>query len=287
MLYETQIKLPHLSLAALANSEVIDPRKPTLVCLHGFLDNANSFATLIPLLNNYQCVAIDMAGHGKSEHRSIDAYYHLSDYAYDVYQLIVTLQLRNFALLGHSLGAIVSSLYASTRPKGLRGFIAIESCGPLTQSADTTAAQLRECFISRAKANKAIIHPRNIEAVVKSRCAVSDLSPKHAQQIMIRNLKTDAVGNLQWRTDKRLRTNSAMRMTEEQASSVLANIECPRLLILGNQGFEKIKAAIALRDPVFFDVPISTFEGGHHVHLESVTPVANCIDKYCAHFFKS
>jgi pimeloyl-ACP methyl ester carboxylesterase len=283
---EIEIRLPHTRVAAIVNYESLSVIKPTLIFLHGYLDNADSFATILPLLNEYQCIAIDMAGHGKSLHRSKDAHYHLSDYAYDLYQLVRTLQLSNFVLVGHSLGAIVSSLYASTQPKGLHGFIAIESCGPLSQDANTSAIQLTECFSSRTKANKPIKQPLSIEAVIKARCAISDLSASQAQQIVSRNLKTDKQGNLLWRSDNRLRTKSALRMTEEQVCNTLANICCQRLLILGKKGFEKIKVVIAKRDNIFFDVPTITFTGGHHVHLDSNVDVANCIHKYATQFFE-
>ncbi|MFT4655066.1 MAG: hypothetical protein ACI82S_002726, partial [Patiriisocius sp.] len=124
------------------------------------------------------------------------------------------------------------------------------------------------------------------EAVIKARCAISDLSASQAQQIVSRNLKTDKQGNLLWRSDNRLRTKSALRMTEEQVCNTLANICCQRLLILGKKGFEKIKVVIAKRDNIFFDVPTITFTGGHHVHLDSNVDVANCIHKYATQFFE-
>lgn len=272
-------------MAALSNSETITPSKPSLIFLHGYLDNANSFSTLLPFLSDYQCIAIDMAGHGKSQHRSADAHYHLSDYAYDLHQLVRTLQLTNYVLIGHSLGGIVCNLFACTQPQGLKGLIAIESCGPLSEEADTTASQLAGCFASRTKAYQPIKQPSSIEAVVKSRCAVSDLNVENARLIVSRNLKTDAKGNVQWRTDKRLRTKSAMRMTEAQVCAVLGNIHCPRALILGKQGFEKIREAIELRSSVFLDVPVDTFEGGHHVHLESTDDVLQCIKQHTRQFF--
>ena len=46
----------------------------TIVCLHGWLDNANSFATLAPLLAtqfNMRVIGIDLPGHGKSSHSSL------------------------------------------------------------------------------------------------------------------------------------------------------------------------------------------------------------------------
>jgi pimeloyl-ACP methyl ester carboxylesterase len=287
MLKDISIRLPHIELAALTNRETIDCEKPTLIFLHGYLDSAGSFETLMPLLKEYQCIAVDLAGHGKSQHRSEDAHYHLIDFAYDIYQLVLSLNLSKFVLVGHSLGAIVSSIYASTTPPGLRGFVAIESCGPLAEDPETTALQITKCFDSRHHANKKIKHPASLDAVIKARCAISDLSAKHAKQIVSRNLVKDVQAHLQWRTDKRLRTTSPIRMTEEQARSILKNIQCPRVIILGNKGFEKVKVAIEQREAEFAGVPVVSFDGGHHVHLDSEQKVADCIDKQVASFFKA
>ncbi len=39
------------------------------IALHGYLDNANSFDELAPLLRNHRIFAMDFAGHGASNHR--------------------------------------------------------------------------------------------------------------------------------------------------------------------------------------------------------------------------
>lgn len=40
-----------------------------VLCIHGYLDNAGSFDTLVPLLpRNLCCVSIDLPGHGWSSH---------------------------------------------------------------------------------------------------------------------------------------------------------------------------------------------------------------------------
>uniref|UniRef100_A0A7N9IA78 AB hydrolase-1 domain-containing protein n=1 Tax=Macaca fascicularis TaxID=9541 RepID=A0A7N9IA78_MACFA len=51
---------------------------PPVLCLHGWLDNANSFDRLIPLLpQDFYYVAMDFGGHGLSSHYSSGVpYYH-------------------------------------------------------------------------------------------------------------------------------------------------------------------------------------------------------------------
>lgn len=80
---DIRLSLPHIELAA----QVYGPEdgRPVLA-LHGWLDNANSFARLAPKLTGLRIVALDLAGHGYSGHRPIGAGYALWDYAHDVLQ---------------------------------------------------------------------------------------------------------------------------------------------------------------------------------------------------------
>lgn len=301
-MHELKFALPFMQMAALSNVsaikvEAIAESSPLIICLHGYLDNANSFLPILPLLSQHQCIAIDMAGHGASSHRPAGGHYHLSDYAYDLYQLIESQGFSHVVLVGHSLGGIVSAIYASTQAPQVLGYIAIESIGPLSQSEETTSDQLRECFASRNKALGPIRQPKNLQDLVRARCAISDLSDKNAEIILRRNViectgeteqlsirTTDQTSHLMWRTDKNLRTQSPFRMSEAQARNVLDNIRCPRRLILGEQGFAKIKQALTQREAQFSNVPVAVYPGGHHVHMESAQCVAEQINKWLDDF---
>ena len=46
------------------------------VGLHGWLDNANTFDRLAPLIPELNLVALDFAGHGLSNHRAEGVHYH-------------------------------------------------------------------------------------------------------------------------------------------------------------------------------------------------------------------
>lgn len=277
-------------MAALCNKPTlelgqINAVRPLVICLHGYLDNANSFSTLLPLLSEYQCIAIDLIGHGLSDHRPVGCHYHLADYAYDLFQLIEGIGVSDVILVGHSLGGIVCSIYASTKPSCLSGFIAIETIGPLSQSEDTTAEQLAACFKSRHKALGPIKQPKNMDVLIKARCAMSDLKTDQARTLLSRNI-FEKDGKLIWSTDKNLRTQSLFRMTEAQAINILDNIECSRKLILGASGFSKIKQVLSERQEQFATVEVVEFHGGHHVHMDSPQLVASQILNWVQDFIK-
>ena len=95
---ELRLALPHIELAAHVFGPV-DGRP--VIALYGWLDNANSFARLAPQLQGLRIVALDMAGHGLSQHRPVGAGYALYDYAHDVLQVAEQLGWQRFSLLGH------------------------------------------------------------------------------------------------------------------------------------------------------------------------------------------
>src|SRR3546814_5071589 len=76
---ERRITLAPLQLAAQVWG---NDTSPPLLALHGWLDNAGSFPRLAPLLaTEYQVIALDLPGHGHSDHLAAGARYHYLHYA--------------------------------------------------------------------------------------------------------------------------------------------------------------------------------------------------------------
>ena len=63
---------------SLAAVEWGDPDGLPVIALHGWLDNAASFAPLAARLEGVRLIALDLAGHGLSDHPSPDNTYHIS-----------------------------------------------------------------------------------------------------------------------------------------------------------------------------------------------------------------
>jgi len=78
---EICIDLPHIRLAGQRWGE----GEHIVLALHGWLDNAASFAPLAPHLidDNTSLIALEFAGHGRSAHRPLGAGYHFTDHMRD------------------------------------------------------------------------------------------------------------------------------------------------------------------------------------------------------------
>jgi hypothetical protein len=96
---ELKVSTSGLELAALSWGE---PDAPPLLMLHGWLDNAASFALLAPYLaERFHVIALDLPGHGGSRHFPGSMIYQHVDYARAVLGAVDALALPRFHLLGH------------------------------------------------------------------------------------------------------------------------------------------------------------------------------------------
>lgn len=250
-----------------------------LLFLHGYLDNSASFCPLLDHLNDFSCLSLDLPGHGKTFHRSHDAHYHLIDYAYDLHRLIQDIGHGQIILVGHSLGGIIASILASTGVESIASLVCIESAGPLSEIETTTSAQITQSFISRDSVlNKAHTPPQShdLDKLIKLKSKIGDLSEDHSKLILQRNLKS-VDGRYYWRSDRALKTQSVVRMTESQAQDVLVNVSCPSHLILGSSGYQKLKRLIKVRHNIFQRWQQYECDGNHYVHMQSPIHVADII----------
>ena len=112
------------------------------LALHGWLDNANTFARLAPRLPQLHWVAIDLPGHGLSEHRSPDAKYHFIDWVGDVMAAADALGWQRFSLVGHSMGAAIAALCAGAYPNRVKRLALLDGLGPFSSEAEDVPARL-------------------------------------------------------------------------------------------------------------------------------------------------
>ena len=120
-----------------------DATLPTIIALHGWLDNAASFLELAPLLENYQVISIDLPGHGLSDDRSPDATYQIWDDLPQLCKIVEDVSSSPTILMGHSRGAIISILMASVLGEKVCSIIALDALIPEAQLDGAVVGQLQ------------------------------------------------------------------------------------------------------------------------------------------------
>ncbi len=266
------IDVPNYRLAAVAWSN--ESGKPVLA-LHGWLDNAASFSALGPLLAGCRVVAVDMPGHGLSDHQSWNGPYHLVDYVKVVLDAADTLGWNEFCLLGHSLGANVATLVAAIAPKRISELVLIEGVGPLTDEPDDAPDRLAKAVRHVGKLNNNPMPTyTSADDAIAARLKVNDMTKASATTIVMRNLK-DVDEGVTWRTDKKLTLTTPVYLTEPQVLAFLKRIKMRTLLILGEEGYLVYRESVGKRCKVVPDLTTITLPGKHHLHLDDAQPVAN------------
>ncbi len=275
--------LPHIRLSSLQyhsqNSEIVT------IALHGWLDNANSFSPLMAVNNNHHVIAIDWPGHGHSQHRGVDASYQLLDYVYDLYALIEHHQWQKVNIIGHSLGAIVASIFTGTFPELVNKLVLIEALGAISSKPQETRDLLKKSIVNRYREQiKESSNKRysSFEKAVLARTMASDFNSDIAKILVERSLLATDDG-FKWRSDPRLKQLSPMRMVEQQALDLLSGIEHETLLILGENGYLSLRKTLSERMAVMPNLNVHTLAGGHHLHMEHPEPVWRLISQ---HLFK-
>jgi len=269
-----------------------DRSKPVLLAVHGWLDNAASFIPLADALKGslddgslpYQLIAIDLPGHGGSTHKT--GHYNFIEWVDDLYQIIQTQRWGPVTIIGHSMGAMISSILAATFPELVKRIVLIEGLGAISAEADQTVSLLRKGIESRAIYNKGTNQSMSrknnaltLERVVKARCLVSDLTEEHAKLICNRNL-TDTQHGVRFRSDPKLKIRSLVRLTEPQVIDILSAISTTCLIIVGGRGFPLINQTLKLDIFTKANFNILELSGGHHVHMDNAVKTARAVAKF-------
>ena len=258
------------------------PTGRPLLALHGWLDNANSFYNLAPLLPWARVVALDFPGHGRSEHRGSSAVYHFIDWVPDVVAAADALGWQRFVLLGHSMGAGVAALLAGSCPDMVEALIMVEGLGPYTSPAVDAPSRLATSIAERRRRAAAVARVpgsrRTREEVVALLCrSVAGLSQDGARILAERGLRELPEGGVAWRSDRRLRATSPLRLSEDQVHAFLARIAAPSLLLRATAGMEAPEALYRRRVQAIANLRVEEVGGGHHVHLDNAHAVAAAI----------
>jgi len=280
---EVNWPLKHIDLAGLHWPASTDTDTCPVLMVHGWLDNALSFARLAPAFEGTrQIYSLDMAGHGHSGHRPPGQGYLLMDYVADLAELVEThfgqSPGRQVDLVGHSLGGIVSMLYAAAFPERVRRLVMIDSLGPISRKPGEVIGQMRKAINKRMTGSaKPVVYP-DIDSAARAReGGMIPLSPEAARMLVARSMKPSGEGFV-WRADARLRHPSMIMMDEAQVMACLKKVVTPTRFLRAERGLLASRPELESRTDAITGLDLVTVPGGHHCHLDGdIGPVVDAI----------
>ncbi|XP_074866470.1 serine hydrolase-like protein 2 isoform X2 [Carettochelys insculpta] len=273
------------------------PQGYPVLCLHGWLDNANTFNRLIPLLPKDYCyVAMDFGGHGLSSHRPAGFPYHFLDYVSEVRRVTAALKWSQFTLMGHSLGGTVAGMFSCIFPEMVDKVILIESCGffPAPQESEAWLDSKRRVIerLLSLEENKA--QPpkvRSPQEALQRLLEVNTHLTEESGRILLQRGATEVLGGLVYNRDLRALVNNQDALTPEQCARFLSKIQASVLMIIAQDGI--FNPEVENSFPYFVKSLHTMFQsmlkerfqlakvpGNHFVHLNEPEVIAGLINVF-------
>jgi len=256
-----------------------DGRGTPIIALHGWLDNCASFDVLVPQLGEVQCLAVDLAGHGLSDHRvGLNDYSIWSEIA-SIYAIADQMGWQEFALLGHSRGAMMALLTAGVYPNRISHLIMIDALLPQMLTADQSVQRLQESIeeLGRRAQRKMSLYASYDHAITaRCRSPFSQILRPTAELLARRGLR-EVDGQYHWHADGKLWASSNIALSEAVVDTFLDKITAKSLLLLASNGVmnhirqcpDKLTAYERAVDKL--SITIEHFEDGHFLHMEAAS----------------
>lgn len=248
--------------------------KPALILVHGSLDHARSWDWVArELRRDFHVYALDLRGHGNSA-QPHGALYGIAEHLLDLSALADIINDFPICIIGHSLGAYITLMYAGIYPDRVRKIVAIEglSAPPAFRQRRSAPERLRRWVeaIRVMERREPRSYPDLASAVTRMKEANPHLTNEVAEHLTLHGTNLNADGSLIWKFDNYARLFAPYGFSQEDVREVLGQITCPALLFWGMESWalppeedgrsDAIKTARVVRVP----------GAGHWVHHDQV-----------------
>ena len=205
-----------------------------MILVHGGLDHARSWDWVARALrDDYHVYALDLRGHGNSAWAP-GALYSVAEHVLDLSALADIINAFPVYIIGHSLGGIVTLLYAGVYPDRVKKIVAIEGLGPPpkhrmhdVRRRDRHARMDREAFASW-RHRPPHSYPNLATAVARMKEANPFLSDEVAKHLTLHGTNWNADGSIIWKFDNYARIFAPYGMNMDDAMEVMSRITARR-----------------------------------------------------------
>lgn len=214
--------------------------KPVLVLQHGMRDHALSWSWVAEhLAGRYHVVAPDLRGHGDSDW-SPDGNYTLAGFVIDLAQIVEIYGLKEFGLLGHSLGGQIALRYAASFPERVASMILIEGIElPLIRqerASSTPYPQRVREWIDNDLMRRVRL-PRFYPDVAAAAQRMSEANPLIDSETVAYLAEAGVIEvasrGFRWKYDNACRFRAPEDQRGHDLDEILEAIDCPTLLAYG------------------------------------------------------
>ncbi|KFB39972.1 hypothetical protein ZHAS_00007357 [Anopheles sinensis] len=271
-----------------------------IVCLHGWLDNAGSFDRLLPLLPRHiSFLAIDIPGHGRSTHLPAGVAY----YALDTLRLLLYVMQyygwQRISLMSHSIGAIMSYVFAGVFPDRVDLLISFDLLKPFILDPDMLLFLLADSLPKTLDYNTDTNETRGgklyeyDQLVEHMHIGFHESISRDACHFLLYRAVEPALertGYVRRRTDPRVRHNHGLVWSHDLNLEIARRIKAPFLYV-------KTTETPLFEDPQYHqetldmlaahnkDFVQASVEGKHHVHLSDPNRVAPLVSEFLTKYW--
>ncbi|XP_068217417.1 serine hydrolase-like protein [Palaemon carinicauda] len=264
--------------------------------LHGWLDNANTFDRLVPLLPcGIEVFVLDFPGHGFSDHLPNGAYYSALSYIINVRVVVLELGWKSFVFMAHSLGSLIASYYTALFPEDVLALIQLDYIKPQDKRENIVTWLLEINLTLRTEQEKKNFPIYSREEALQRIIDSRKTGPKkdapnidlESAAVLLPRLTKQVDSGLTWIHDRKARASFEMLFGNDNWIGVLKGIKCPVLLIHALEGiykgpcseYEDIFDTYRANAKIFYYVSV---EGPHHIHLSNPSRVSPFVNSFLA-----
>lgn len=247
----------------------------TIVLVHGFMDASGTWDLVAPALaaQGLRVLAPDMRGFGDGARAPKGSYYHFVDYVFDLADLVEALcPGEPIALVGHSMGGTIATLFAGAFPERVARLTVIEGVGPPDNPFEMGPVRMRR-WIEQVRLLRADREGGEARSTYSPEEALRRLAANHrtvAEEVLahrLPHLAEDAGdGRLAWRFDPLHRTTAPMPFFAKLLIEFAKKVACPVLFVSGGPGGfhppDEEERLAAFADLQRAELPVA----GHMVH---------------------
>ncbi|XP_008315255.1 serine hydrolase-like protein [Cynoglossus semilaevis] len=269
-----------------------DHGRPVL-CLHGWADNCGTFKTLVPLLpKECRYVAFDLPGHGRSSHRPPGEFYIFPSYVMDVHRVTDALQWSKFSIIGHSMGGNIAGMFSALYPEKVDALVLLDSYGFLPTDVKKFPTIMRTGMEQMLEFEKMKDEKeRKVYTYEKAASRLSAANPalsERSVQILLERGLVPVDGGVAFTRDIRINLKNIVRATLELCLDMQSRIKASGLIVLAQDGFEKMfaedeqKKFVSALERAYRDRnhKVVRIQGDHHIHLNKPEVVAPLVSEF-------